>query len=250
MRILNIIPITTDIWTEEIDAYVRRPLLPDTDVVTSFLTHGPASIECQADEALAAPWVVALIRQAERDGFDGVFVNCFGDPGILAARDLVSIPVFGGFEPAVLAGLGLAEKVSVVAVLPQVVSLISGNIQRGHFGSRIASLRHLSLSVPDLCNTEALIQGLYEQSKAAIEEDGAGAIVVGCAALAGVAEGVAARLRADGLEAPVIEPTRAGLLELEAFVRMGWHLGHLAHRTPRLKERPWRLGAGTVPLAS
>src|SRR5437773_8798057 len=59
------------------------------------IERGPASIESEFDEALAAPDVIARAIEAERDGCDAVVVNCFGDPGVRAAREAVGIPVLG-----------------------------------------------------------------------------------------------------------------------------------------------------------
>ena len=61
---------------------------------------GPASIECELDEALAVPDTVARIVEAEREGVDAVVIDCMGDPGLKPARECVSIPVLGPCETA------------------------------------------------------------------------------------------------------------------------------------------------------
>ena len=61
------------------------------------------TIECEYDEVYSAPQVVSL-AVAEANGVDGVFVNCFGDPGVRAVREKLKVPVFGGFEPAIYLG--------------------------------------------------------------------------------------------------------------------------------------------------
>ena len=55
-----------------------------------------------------------------------MFITCFGDPAVPAARELVDIPVVGGFEPAISTVLNLGERFSVVTVLENVVPMISG----------------------------------------------------------------------------------------------------------------------------
>lgn len=65
----------------------------DTEVQTYQITSGPPSIECEYDEALAAPDVLRLVKQGEEDGFQAIFINCFGDPAVKAAREFVDIPV-------------------------------------------------------------------------------------------------------------------------------------------------------------
>ena len=70
------------------------------------------------------------VIKAEAGGADGVFITCFGDPAVPAARELVDIPVVGGFEPAVSTALNLGERFAVVTALDNVVPMISGRDAR------------------------------------------------------------------------------------------------------------------------
>ena len=97
MKIKNIIPVTGPVITPEMIKYIRKYLSPDTEISTSQIKVGTPSIECEYDEAMAGPDVLRLCKEAEAEGCDGIFINCFGDPAVKAARELVNIPVFGGF---------------------------------------------------------------------------------------------------------------------------------------------------------
>ncbi|WP_010255595.1 aspartate/glutamate racemase family protein [Treponema primitia] len=248
MRLLNIVPITTDIWNTEYDTYCRKYLLPDTKVETKKLTHGPASIESEYDEALAVPEVVFLCREAEKEGFDAVFINCFGDPGVRAARERVHIPVFGGFGPAIFYSLGIADRIGIVTVLPDVVSMLRGLIAKEGLKERVTSLRYVSIPVLDLSGIEKLISALITESKKAIDEDGVGSIVLGCTAMIGVKEAVEKGLRADGYNTVVIEAAQASLMMCETYVRMGLSHSRITYMPPRDKERFWWTGDGVLPI--
>ena len=69
VKILNLLPVTGDVFTPEMFKYMRKYLEPDTEVQTYQITSGPPSIECEYDEALAAPDVLRLAKQGEEDGF-------------------------------------------------------------------------------------------------------------------------------------------------------------------------------------
>jgi allantoin racemase len=239
MKILNVLPITSDIWTDEMDKYVTKYLLPDTKTVVKILRHGPASIEGEYDEVLAMPEIVFLCKEAEKEGFDGVFVNCFGDPGVRAAREAVNIPVFGGFEPAVFYALGISDKIGIVTVLPEVVSMLRGLVRREGLESRIPSLRYVNIPVLDLSGLDKLVAALIAESKRAIDEDGAGTIVLGCTGMVGVKEAVEKGLGEGGYNTTVIEAAQASLILLETFIRMGWNHSKLTYMPPRQKERFW-----------
>jgi len=239
MRILNIVPIISDIWSAEHDAYCRKYLLPDTQVETRRLRHGPASIESEYDEVLAMPEIVSLCRSAEAEGFDAVFINCFGDPGVRAARECVDIPVFGGFEPGIFYSLGIADRIGIVTVLPEVVSMLRGLIAREGLGERVVSIRYVNIPVLDLGGLDKLIAALIEESKKAIAEDGVGTICLGCTGMIGVKEAVEAGLKSAGFGVPVIEAAQASLVMCETFVRMGLRQSRLNYMKPPEKTRIW-----------
>jgi len=244
MKILNILPITSNIWTDAINDYVTKNLLPGTEIVTRVLTHGPVSIESEYDEAYAVPEVVFMCVEAEKEGFDAVFVDCFGDPGVRAARERVKIPVFGGFEPAMLFALGMADKVGIVTVLENVVPMLDGLIAKEGLERRVSSLRYVSIPVLDLDGLEKLTAALIDESKKAINEDGAGVIVLGCTGMIGVKEAVAQGLADAGRPVPVVEAAQASLMMLETFVRMGYKHSRKTYLSPPNKKRLWWDGTG------
>jgi allantoin racemase len=98
MRIRAVTPIITESFGPLILEEFGRVARPDTEISNVFLQSGPASVESYYDEALAVPDIVAQVRRAEREGMDAVIINCMGDPGLDAAREVVSIPVIGPCE--------------------------------------------------------------------------------------------------------------------------------------------------------
>ncbi|NHB95074.1 hypothetical protein [Photorhabdus stackebrandtii] len=57
----------------------------------------------------STPEIVSKIVESEEEGYNGVFVSCASDPAISVARELVDIPIVGGFEPAALS-VGMISK--------------------------------------------------------------------------------------------------------------------------------------------
>ena len=78
---------------------------------------GPISIESAYEEMLAIPPTLELIMQCESEGFDAAIIGCFVDPGIEAARELVSMPVVGPCESAMLLAAGFGHRFSVLTLL-------------------------------------------------------------------------------------------------------------------------------------
>src|SRR5690348_377360 len=95
-RIRVITPIVTEGFRREDELQSLADAL--TEVSQVQIERGPASIECDVDEALAVPDTVLKIVEAEREGIDAVVIDCMGDPGLRPAREMVSIPVLGPCE--------------------------------------------------------------------------------------------------------------------------------------------------------
>ena len=78
---------------------------------------GPASIEGHYDEAMSALGVLEEVRKGEAEGFDGYVIACFGDPGLLAAREVARGPVVGIAEAAMHVASLIGTGFSVVSTL-------------------------------------------------------------------------------------------------------------------------------------
>jgi len=191
MKILVINPNTTESMTE----HLRRTLTPlkgpDTELVVRNPEHGPVSIESAYDEAMAIPPTLELVRQAEKEGFAAVVLACFSDPGLEAARELVSIPVVGIEEATLHVAAMLGFKFSIMTSRRERVPSKVEHVARRGLESKLASVRPLDMSVLEMdAEPERTKKRILEVAGAAVREDGAEVIILGCAGLAGYAEDI------------------------------------------------------------
>jgi allantoin racemase len=91
--------------------------------------------------------------------------------------------------------------------------------------------------VLELSDFDKLISAIYGESKKAIEQDGAEAIVLGCTGMAGVAEAIRVKLQGDGYDVPVVDPTLAAVKLLEVYGQLGLRPSKLTYMPIREKER-------------
>jgi allantoin racemase len=219
MKIRAVTPIITTAFGPMIIEELERVARPDTEISNVFLDSGPASVESAYDEAIAAPDVVAKVREAEADGIDAVIINCFGDPGLDAARELVSIPVIGPCETSMHVAAMLGHKFSVITVLERIIPELELHAQKYGVAWKLASARSIDLPVLDLeKGREQFVGRMVERAAEAIEEDGAHVIVLGCTGLAGLDEQVKRGLSKVGYVVPVIDPASIALKMAEALV--------------------------------
>ncbi|WP_235734404.1 aspartate/glutamate racemase family protein [Nocardioides alcanivorans] len=203
MKLSVIIPSSMDVFVDGTRTEIEEFVSQGTKIDVVYLSSGPASVECEYDEALAAPPILQRVAEAAEGGADAVFITCFGDPGVHAARELVDIPVVGGFEPSILTALSLGERVTIITVLPNVVPMLHGLTRRYGLESRINSnIRVVDIPVLALDDHDILVDRLYVAAQEAIESDRADVIVLGCTGMVQVAANLQGSSRAAGRSYP------------------------------------------------
>lgn len=190
------------------------------------LDQGPKSVEGVYDEVLCAPHVVARCLAAEREGVDAVIVDCMGDPGVLAARDVVTIPVLGPGETSMHVAAMLGHRYGVVTISDRVRPIFESHARVHGTHQGLACVRSVDIPVLEIGDSHRrLVEGLVAQSVAAIEQDRADVIILGCTGFLGVSEILATQLKKLGYDVPVINPLRTTAMVALALVTVG-----LSHR--------------------
>lgn len=205
MKLRIITPITTHGFAS-VDAFL--PLLrPDTELSHVEIDHGPASIESDYDEMLATPATVARIIEAEQDGMDAVIINCMGDPGMQAGREVVRIPVIGPCEATMHLASMLGHTFSVITVLKTLRRQFENQAKIYGVRNKLASVRAVEIPVLDLETDKVrLVQSLADEAQLAVEQDGAHVMLFGCTGMVGTAKAVEDELALRGYpDVPVID---------------------------------------------
>ena len=134
-----------------------------------------------------------------------------------------------------LLAMGLADRIGVVTVLPNVVPVLRRHSASHHFNDRLVSIRDVGIPVLALEDHEKLCNALIEESIKAIKEDGVEAIVLGCTGMVDVAETVQEGLLKNGYQVPVVEAARSAVMLLELYAKMGLRHSRLTYLKPTEK---------------
>jgi allantoin racemase len=202
IRVVN--PNSNEAVTRGIDDAVAPLRFADgPEIVCSTLAEGPFGIETQEHvESVALP----LRRLVEADNASDAFViACYSDPGLHVCREGTVRPVFGIAECGVLTALARAERFGVIAILSRSIPRHMRYLRAMGLLDRLAGERPLELSVAESASDKTLPR-MIEVGRALKEQDGASAIVMGCAGMARHR----GRLE-DALGIPVIDPTQAAV---------------------------------------
>jgi allantoin racemase len=216
--LLNIVnPNTTAAMTAIIAAAAAKAARPDTTLRTVESAFGPASIEGAYDDAFAVPGLLARIAEGEAAGADAHVIACFDDTGLDAARALSEAPVVGigeaGFQLASL----LAHRFGVVTTLARSVPVLENNLLRYGLERRCARVRATDVPVLELDNPASNARArIAAEIARSLADDGAEAIVLGCAGMADLAAALSAEFAV-----PVIDGVAAAVVLAEGLAAIG-----------------------------
>jgi len=201
---------------------IRAMESADLNVTHSLIDIGPASIESEFDEALSVPGLLAKAMEAERDGVDAVVIDCMGDPGLKAAREILSIPVLGPAETSMHVAAMLGRSFSIVTVLESVRPMLDNLAKIYGVHEKLASIRVVNIPVLEIGHDLGKMQrALADEAQLAQDQDGADVIVLGCTGFFGCSEAIARALAERGSPTPVIDPIPTTVFTAAALVRAG-----------------------------
>ena len=230
-KLLVIIPIVTKQFNEALKKEISVVQASDFQIDYMNLSSGTNFIESRYAEFLDTASIVEIAKQAQEDGYDAIFITCFGEPGVSVVRELVEIPVIGGFLSSAMTSNVLSHKFSIVTVVPDVIPMLRELARTLGVEENLTSIREIDVPVPELGNITLVEEKLLDQSLAAIQIEGAQAIVMGCTGMLGVREYVEAQIQEQlqlANPVPVISPNQHSVAYLQSMVRMGLTHSRLA----------------------
>lgn len=238
IRIIN--PTITHEWEASTLQAYRAHAQAVTRLSVVSLDWGTASIESYRDHALVIPDILNKVIRAEEEGVDGVIIDCMGDPGLYAARELVRIPVIGPAEASMHLAAMLGHRFSVLTVLDSRQPMMEEQVARYGLTTKLASVRAFNIPVLELeKDPERTLAILIEVALEAVRQDGAHVIIPGCTGLAGLADKIQAGLASYGHDVPVLDPPSVAIKTAESLISLG--LTHSARTFARPSAKPYRM---------
>lgn len=240
MRIHVINPNSTAAMTRTIADAARAAASPGTDIDAETGMGTPPSIEGYRDEAMAVPALLAAILRAEARGADAHVIACFDDPGLAAAREVATGPVIGICQAALQVAMTISTRFSVITTLPRSVPVIEDLVAAYGAAHRCRRVRAVDMPVLALEADPASARArLFEETRLAMDEDRAEAVVLGCAGMTDLCEWLS---QTAGI--PVIDGVTAATRLAEALAGAGYRTSKAgAYAYPRDKSADMIAGA-------
>jgi len=167
----------------------------DFSVLCLATPGAPEFIETYQDQVQAAPGMIRLLRAHEKEC--DAFVNaCHCDPQLDVLKEITAKPVVGIGEASMKIASMLGHRFSVLSASAHSIPNKDALIHKYHLEGYLASIR----PIPGDWKNE---DNILAAARAAIREDGAEVIVLGCAGLAGLDKRLEKRLGAPVLDGVV-----------------------------------------------
>lgn len=215
MRILLLNPNTSAAMTARMAQAAEAALAPDVQITALTAATGLPYIASRAEAQLAGAAVLETLA-AHHAGHDAAVIAAYGDPGLIAARELFDLPVVGMAEAAMLTACQLGARFAIVTFSPALLPWYEDAVALASLSARCVGLYavrrpfQVVIAVQDELRPEIL--ALAERAVA----DGADAVILAGAPLAGLAT-----VLRRAVPVPLIDPLAAALGQAQALVRLG-----------------------------
>ena len=230
MRLLLINPNTTDTITGLVAERARAVAGAGVEIRAVTGRFGPRYVASRAAAVVAGHAALDLLAE-HVEGCDAVLLACFGDPGLLALKELSPVPVIGMAEASCHLACLLGQRFSIVTGGERWGPMLREFVGGLGLERRLASVRTVAPTGADIArDPEGSLALLAASCAGCAEADGAEVVVLGGAGLAGLARRVAPEVPVPvicSLEAAVLAALAAGRLASRRALA-----GSLAPRPP------------------
>jgi allantoin racemase len=212
MRLLLANANTTEAVTETCARAARAAAAPDTEIVAATPRFGPRVISSRAENAIAAHGLLDCLAE-HHPGCDAAILAVSYDTALAAARQLLPIPVIGMTEAACLAACLAGGRFGLV-------TFSSPDLYReviaGHgLAGRLSGIALIDATPYDAASDPDSVAAKVAEAAAGLAREGADSVLLGGAALAGMAGLIQKRV-----PVPLIDGIAAAVVFAEGIVRL------------------------------
>jgi allantoin racemase len=187
LRILLINPNTTESVTALVAQHARAIAGDLATFVPVTGGFGARYISSRASAAIAAHAALDALA-AHVAGCDAVYLACFGDPGLAALREISPMPVIGMAEASCLEACNRGRRFSIVTGGALWGPMLTEFVATLGLADRLAAVRTIAPTGDQIArDPNAALAQLAATCTACATEDGADVVILGGAALAGLA---------------------------------------------------------------
>ena len=211
MKILIINPNSSQEMTQTIQAAAEKYAGDSFFVECLSNPEAPVFIETYEDQVKTAPGMIRMVREKEGT-FDAFIIACHCDPNLDVLKEITAKPVVGIGEASMKIASMLGHSFSVVSPADHSIPNKEALIRKYHLQDMLASIR----VPPEEKQGASEEEKFLAAAEAALKEDKAEVIVLGCAGLSGLDKFIQ-----EKLGVPVLDGVICALIIASGLVRYG-----------------------------
>lgn len=220
------------------DRLMRQILGPDVELSVRHNARSAYFTSCSSMDAYNVVGLLEGLAAGEAEGCHVALIACGNDPGLVPARDLLSIPVVGITEAALLTACQIGRRFGIVTMDEASVHMVERNLRLSGLEDRAVGVRPVRSPgfyesgvewFSDAAYLREKIVPRFEETARTLIADGADVIVTACGNYA--AFSVHGYGMISGTQVPVIEALATGthMARMLGDLRRGCGLGTSKH---------------------
>lgn len=234
-----------------------RHLLADVEWELSMgplATYGDWPVESRDEYLNVGAGRVPIVREAARSGkYDAIVLLGGGDPGFHECREAArysNVPVTACAHSQMNVACMLGNRFSVIEMGENLSMYYRDLVKLHGFTDRCGSIRNINFKLPRPGRTDAIdlreekakgeaspmFEAAVTQAIAAIEQDGAEVLIMGCSCTYWMQPLLQKRLYAMGWEVPVLEGYSSAITLAKSLVALGQSCSGLTYPSDRPRQ--------------
>ncbi|SOC35673.1 Asp/Glu/hydantoin racemase [Rhizobium subbaraonis] len=215
MKILLINPNTSVEMTERMVATAQSVLAPDTELVAFTATRGFPYIASRAEAMIAGGITLEMLAE-HHHGCDAAVIAAFGDPSLIAARELFELPITAMAESAMLTSCMLGERFAMLTFSRTLVAWYEDAVAVTGLNHRCAAIRVPDVSFQSVSTVQYELENeIVALAENTVREHGADVLILAGAPLTGLAQRIAHRV-----SVPLVDPLAAAVSQAQTLARL------------------------------
>lgn len=203
MKLKVIIPIA-GLSPEQVNQkveYLKQFLPEEVTLEGTCLSEGPNALMNEVDTARAVPYLIEAVKASLK--YDGIFIDCFDDPGLRALRELTSIPIVGAFEASLNACSHIMDEVIIISPDKEAIPSTRHKVMNSRFKEIVKDI--VALDTTDYTKEGEHLRKLVQSIQLDKDIDG---VILGCTAF------YEYMTILKSLDIQVIDPSALAILDL------------------------------------
>jgi len=218
MKLLIVNPNSSEIVSEVIMRSASKKAKPDTELVMMTNPAGTRNIDCAFGDYMSShSHIKECLAKVEEIRPDAVVLAGFGNVGIYALKEALSIPVVSISEATMAVACLLGHRFTTITMLKRFIPYQEDLVRLYGFDRKCASCRSIDINVEDAaCHRDRTLSDLKDEVLRVVQEDNAEVIILACAGLCGYEDELS-----ELIGIPVLDPVVVAVKVAEMMVETG-----------------------------